>query len=188
MCYSSRSHPFLQIFWWRRNRSLFCSVIFHCKRLVEPECSLKIIWPQGVCITRLMNFLSLKGQCHDIFDFWFFHESVSPKPLSIPLGPFRIFSKIHGDIRSSRLPPVSTTLAILVVKFATGVVDTGGKFAAAVVDFGGTFVTGVVDTGGALWLANISANILGLGVNWFMKKTRSKKSRDTILLIKELKS
>jgi hypothetical protein len=43
----------------------------------------------------------------------FFHESVSPKPLSIPLGLFRIFSKIRGDIRSSR--------------FATGVVDTSGK-------------------------------------------------------------
>ncbi len=25
----------------------------------------------------------LKGQCHEIFDFRFFHESVSPKPLSI---------------------------------------------------------------------------------------------------------
>jgi hypothetical protein len=45
---------------------------------------------------------NLKGQCHEIFDFWFFHESVSPKPLSIPLGPFRIFSKIFGDIHSSR--------------------------------------------------------------------------------------
>jgi len=33
----------------------------------------------------------LKGQCHEIFDFWFFHESVTPKPLSIPLGPFRFF-------------------------------------------------------------------------------------------------
>jgi hypothetical protein len=43
----------------------------------------------------------------------FFHELVSPKPLSIPLGSFRIFSKIRGDIRSSR--------------FATGVNDTGGK-------------------------------------------------------------
>jgi hypothetical protein len=46
---------------------------------------------------------SVKGQCHEIFDFWFFHESVSPKPLSIPLRPFQIFSKICGDIRSSRL-------------------------------------------------------------------------------------
>ncbi len=38
----------------------------------------------------------------------------------------------------AKLPPVSTTQAELVAKFAAGVVDTGGKFA-----------TGVVDTGGA---------------------------------------
>ncbi len=31
-----------------------------------------------------------------------FHGSVSPKPLSIPLEPFQIFSKIRWDIRSSR--------------------------------------------------------------------------------------
>jgi hypothetical protein len=52
----------------------------------------------------------------------FFHESVSPnihlfrvspKPLSILLGPFQIFSKIRRNICSSRC--------------ATGVVDTGGK-------------------------------------------------------------
>ncbi len=53
----------------------------------------------------------------------FFMNQVSPNPLSIPLGPFQIFSKIHGDISSSR--------------FTTGVVDTGGKFAASVVDTGG---------------------------------------------------
>ncbi len=44
----------------------------------------------------------------------FFHQSVSPQPQSIPLGPFRIFSKIRGNIRSSRL--------------TTGFVDTGGKW------------------------------------------------------------
>jgi hypothetical protein len=44
----------------------------------------------------------------------FCHESVSPKPLSIPIGPFRIFSKIRGDIHSSRC--------------TTGVADTGGKW------------------------------------------------------------
>jgi hypothetical protein len=33
----------------------------------------------------------------------FFHESVSPQLLSISLGPFLYFSKIRGDIRSSRL-------------------------------------------------------------------------------------
>ncbi len=31
----------------------------------------------------------------------FFHESVSPGPLSIPLGPFWFFSKIRGDISES---------------------------------------------------------------------------------------
>jgi hypothetical protein len=41
------------------------------------------------------------------------------------------------------LPSVSTTLAILVAKFATGVVDTGGKFAAGVVDKGGSFAARV---------------------------------------------
>jgi hypothetical protein len=56
----------------------------------------------------------LKGQFHEIFDFWFFHESVSPKHLGIPLRPFRIFSKIRGDIRGSRC--------------STGVFNTGGKW------------------------------------------------------------
>jgi hypothetical protein len=53
----------------------------------------------------------LKGHVTRLFASGFFHESVSPKPLSIPLGPFRIFSKIRGDIRSSRL--------------TTGINDTG---------------------------------------------------------------
>jgi hypothetical protein len=57
---------------------------------------------------------ALKGQCHEIFCFLFFYESVSPQPQSVPLGPFRIFSKIRGDIRKSRC--------------TTGVNDTGGKF------------------------------------------------------------
>ncbi len=43
-----------------------------------------------------------------------FHESVSPQPQSILLRPFRIFSKIRGDIPSSR--------------FATSVNNTGGKW------------------------------------------------------------
>jgi hypothetical protein len=40
----------------------------------------------------------------------FFHESVSPKPLSIPLGPFQNFSKLCRDICSSKCT-----------------IDTGGK-------------------------------------------------------------
>ncbi len=53
------------------------------------------------------------------------------------------------------MPPLSTTLAKMVEKFATGgkfatgVVDTGGNFAAGVVDTGGKLATGVVNTGGA---------------------------------------
>ncbi len=47
---------------------------------------------------------------------------MSPGPMSIPLGPFRIFSKIGGDI--------------LIWMFITGVNDTGQKL-----------FTGVNDTG-----------------------------------------
>jgi hypothetical protein len=39
------------------------------------------------------GIVSLKGQCHEILTSGFFHESVSPKPLSIPVGPFQIFRK-----------------------------------------------------------------------------------------------
>jgi hypothetical protein len=67
---------------------------------------------------RLQSFcrklaLKLKGQCHEIFYFWFFMNQFFPKPLSIPLGPFRyFFSKIRGDIQGAPC--------------TTGVVDTGG--------------------------------------------------------------
>jgi hypothetical protein len=42
---------------------------------------------------------TLKRACHKIFDFRFFHESVSSRSLRIPWGPFRIYKKIRGDIR-----------------------------------------------------------------------------------------
>jgi hypothetical protein len=38
----------------------------------------------------LRNLFGVKGRCHEIFDF---HESVSPKPLSVLLGQYRIFQK-----------------------------------------------------------------------------------------------
>jgi hypothetical protein len=79
--------------------------------LPQPEiCNLTSEESQSVVL--LLHFL--KGQCHEIFCFSFFHESVSPKPLIIPIGLFQIFFKIRGDIRSSRC--------------TTGVVDTGGKW------------------------------------------------------------
>ncbi len=67
---------------------------------------------------------SLKAQCHEIFDFRFFHELVSPKPLYIPLGPFKFFF-IRGNIRSSRC--------------TTGVIDTGSKFATGIINSVGKF-------------------------------------------------
>jgi hypothetical protein len=72
-------------------------------------------------------------------------ESVSPQPQSSPLGPFRIFSKIRGDIRKSRR---TTGINDTGGKFATGINDTGGKFAAGNNDTGSKFATGSNDTGG----------------------------------------
>jgi hypothetical protein len=42
------------------------------------------------------RFIPLKSLCHENFDFRFFHVSVSSKPLSILLWPFRIFEKIRN--------------------------------------------------------------------------------------------
>jgi hypothetical protein len=46
------------------------------------------------------------GQCHEIFDFWYFHESVSPKPLSIPLGRFELFRKFAEIFAAQGAPPL----------------------------------------------------------------------------------
>jgi hypothetical protein len=54
------------------------------------------------------------------------------------------------------LPLVSTTQAVPVAKFATGVIDSGSKFATGVVYTSGKFATGVVNTAGAPSFANIS--------------------------------
>jgi hypothetical protein len=43
----------------------------------------------------------LKGVSHEIFDFNFLHVAVSPRrPLSIPLGPLQMFTKILENIRN----------------------------------------------------------------------------------------
>ncbi len=62
----------------------------------------------------------------------FFHESVFPRPPSIPLEPFWIFSKIRGDIRE--------------LMFITGVTDTGDKLFSGVNDTGEKCIAGVIDT------------------------------------------
>jgi hypothetical protein len=79
-------------------------------------------WTKGGCTSapplvgpsptpfQLVMFNSLKGQCHEIFGYWFFfHESVSPQPLSIPIGPFRIFPKFSEIFAAESAPPVFLT-------------------------------------------------------------------------------
>ncbi len=77
-------------------------------------------------------------------------------------------------------------------QFATSIKNTsstGRKFDASVFDTGGKFATSVSDTGGALWLVTVnlwtnskwpSCCFQGLRRNWFMKKTWSKTSPDTV--------
>ncbi len=76
---------------------------------------------------------TLKGQCHEIFSFRFFHESSSPKPLKITLGTFQnVWQKFVDIFASQGAPPVST-IANLAAS-TTDVDDTGGKFATSVKD------------------------------------------------------
>jgi len=65
----------------------------------------------------------------------------------VSLTPAANLSPVLGPL--ANLPPLSTTPAVPVAKFATGVVYTGGKFDTGVVNTAGKFATGVVETGGA---------------------------------------
>jgi hypothetical protein len=99
-------------------------------------------------IPSLVFVSSLKGVWHDIFDFSFFHESVSPRPPSIPLGLLWIFSKIRGDIPEwIFIAGVNDTSD----KLFSGVNDTGEKFFAGVNDTAEKLFTGVNDTGDKLF-------------------------------------
>ncbi len=58
-----------------------------------------LVVPESRYFCRIIlwrQFLVLKGVWHET---GFFHESVSPRPISIPLGPFWIFSKIQWHRR-----------------------------------------------------------------------------------------
>jgi len=94
-------------------RSLFMSRSTHaCPQKFNPSC----------------DPVSLKGQFQEIFCFWFFSWISFLQPQSIPLGLFRIFWNICGDIRKSRC---TTSINDTGCKFATGVNDTGANFAAS---------------------------------------------------------
>ncbi len=71
--------------------------------------------------TKTRNF-DLKEQCHEIFDFLFFYESVSPKPLSIPLGPatgINNTSETGGKIDTGGAPWLAKISANFRKKFET---------------------------------------------------------------------
>ncbi len=65
-----------------------------------------------------------KGTVSQDFLLLVFFESISPQPKSIPLRPFRIFSKIRGDICKSRC---TTGINDASGKFVTGVNNASGK-------------------------------------------------------------
>jgi hypothetical protein len=67
----------------------------------------------------------------------FFHESVSPQPQSIPLGPFQIFSKFAEIFASQGATLVSTTPAANFATSSASIVDSSGKFATGVINTGG---------------------------------------------------
>jgi hypothetical protein len=69
----------------------------------------------------------------------------------------------------ANLPLVSTTLAKLVAKFATGVIETRGATCEYLRKFSNKFETVLMGYSGA-------------GGKWIHEKTRSKKSRDTVPL------
>jgi hypothetical protein len=38
-------------------------------------------YAQYLLLYIIVNARCLKGQCHEIFDLWFFHQTIPPRPL-----------------------------------------------------------------------------------------------------------
>jgi hypothetical protein len=49
--------------------------------------------------------LALEGQCHEIFDFWFFRQSITPRPQMNTVKYFRILFRIRWEINENVLIP-----------------------------------------------------------------------------------
>jgi hypothetical protein len=87
--------------------------------------------------------VSLRGLCHEIFDFrFFFHESVSSRSLSIPHRAVSNFFENSQRYSQLKVHQQSDNIPL----FATSVVDTGGKFATGIINTSGT---SVIKTSGA---------------------------------------
>ncbi len=83
------------------------------------------VWSQASCPTGITAGLEKErwkscwnrnvhernlGQCQEIFDFRFFHESVSPKSLSTLQGRFEFFGKFAEILAAQGAPPVPLNL------------------------------------------------------------------------------
>jgi hypothetical protein len=82
---------------------------------------------------RLLCIAYFKGTVSRDFLLQIFYESVSPRPLIVPLAPFRKFAKVCGYICGSRYTIINDTGSTLTID----AIDTGGKFTAGVNDTGG---------------------------------------------------
>jgi hypothetical protein len=57
------------------------------------------LWQLWLSLLRHNKAIFLKGECHEIFDLWFFHQTIPPGPLIHGLKPFCIWLRIREDIR-----------------------------------------------------------------------------------------
>jgi hypothetical protein len=138
------SFPFLRKPIFFRKKDQKSKIFYDLSFIIEQSWNRIIIWHiwcGELCEHRFLLAVArstVKGAVSRDFLFLvFFMNQFPPSPMqSLPLRPFRIFSKIAEIFASQGAPPVSTTPA---ANFST-------------------IFANVVDTGGKPWAANISAN------------------------------
>ncbi len=93
----------------------------------------------------------VKGQCHEIFCFWFFSWINFPPAPEYPIWTVSNFQQNLQRYSQVKVPLVSMTPTTNFATSFTSVVDTNSKFATGGNDTGGKFATGVNDTGRKQW-------------------------------------
>ncbi len=109
---------------WRRVRLMMPYISMSMAFLLAGLFRVMSSTPSPLFSTKTFTIWKLKGVWHEMFDFRFFHESVSTGPLRIPFEGFRFFSKIRGDIREWM---VITGVKRHRRKVYRSVIDTGDK-------------------------------------------------------------
>jgi hypothetical protein len=54
---------------------------------------------------KVLKRFGLKGQCHEIFDLWFFRQSITSRPQMNTLKYFRFLFRIRWEINENVLIP-----------------------------------------------------------------------------------